>query len=78
MNPVSSLKKYRLAKKLVDDLETMVSLLNETKAKLKPYRHYYPMRTILENIVRNQEILSVHLKRQKLVITNKGNVEDEQ
>lgn len=72
MSPVSDLKKFRLAKKLVTDLNIVLQSLDVAKKSLKPFVHFSPVRTILENLVRNEEILKIHFKRQKLVVENKG------
>lgn len=77
VEPVSDLKKFRLAKRLVTDLGFVLQSLDTTKKSLKEYTHFAPVRIILENLLRNEEILRIHFKRQKLVVENKGNIEDD-
>lgn len=76
MVPVSDLKKYRLAKKLVSDLEAISVIMKQIKKDLKEYRHYYPVKNTLENLIRNSEILEVKLKIQKQIVSNKGSIDN--
>lgn len=73
---VNDLKKYRLAKKLVEDLEKINVIMEQTKKDLKPYFHYYPVRQTLENLISNHDILLSNLKRQKIVVNNKGSMDN--
>jgi hypothetical protein len=69
---ISDFLKYKKAKIIVKDLEVLNKKLSGIYQELYPYKKYVPVRELLKTVTDSKTIISLHLKKNKTIVNNKG------
>lgn len=72
---VNNLDKYKRAKYLVKELETVLSLINKAYEDLKPYKLFNPVVQSLNALGDSRSIVQIHLRKERRVLESKGKEE---
>lgn len=75
MNEISDFNKYKKAKQIVRELNTVVKILTLAYNGLKPFREYYSLQETMLCLQDSKMILEIHLEHHRKVLENKGKIE---
>lgn len=76
MNEISDFNKYKKAKIVVKELETVIQILKLAKVGLKPFRKYSSLSETLLCIGDSLAILEIHHEHHKRILETKGIVDE--
>jgi Fe2+ or Zn2+ uptake regulation protein len=74
---VYDLQKYKRAKLIVKDIQSILPVIIKSYESLKPYMKYRTVMDTLDVLNDSKLILEIHLKNEKKIIDNNGLSEDE-
>jgi hypothetical protein len=77
MADIHNLPKLKSKLAIKKDLEQLINVIDVNIRGLNNYKHYIPIRRLLNVMMEEREILNLHLEDAKLFIKEKGKVHEQ-
>lgn len=74
MTNISEFKTYKKAKIVLKDLQRINDILQLTTKGIETHSKYIPVRSILQCIKENKQILDIYIRKYGDIVKNKGHI----